>query len=136
MTAGHEARLAMRFDAALERVAEALSAEGFGIISRIDLDRAFAEKLGLDFRRYAILGACNPELAHAVLTAVPEAGLLLPCNVTVEEEGDSSVVRLAAPEAMAAVLGAARTAALAPAMAEAAARLGRVAEALGARAMD
>ena len=65
MAFGTELTLDCEFDAAIERVTAALAAEGFGVISRIDLDRAFAEKLGKDFRRYTILGACNPGLAHS-----------------------------------------------------------------------
>lgn len=82
---GFEVRLASSFDDAIEKVTAALKAEGFGILSRIDVQAAFREKLGAEFRPYAILGACNPPLAHRALSARPEVGLLLPCNVTVEQ---------------------------------------------------
>jgi uncharacterized protein (DUF302 family) len=88
------------FEAAIERVTEALKQEGFGVLTRIDVDKAFKEKIGVDFRRYAILGACNPNLAHTALSARPEIGLLLPCNVTVEQEGDDITVRFVDPEMM------------------------------------
>ncbi len=136
MRAGISVDLDAEFDSALERVKAALAAEGFGIVSRIDLDRIFADKLGTAFRRYTILGACNPALADAALGKVPEVGLLLPCNVTVEETPAGSVVRLADPEAMASMLDRAHAAALEEVMTDAAGRIQRVAETLGGRAMD
>lgn len=101
-TAGwFSADLNMPFDEAVETVGAALKEEGFGVLTRIDLDAAFKEKLGVDFRRYAILGACNPVLAHTAVQQAPEIGLFLPCNVTVEDAGKGrSTVRLTDPEAM------------------------------------
>ena len=88
-------------DEAIETVAAALAEEGFGILTRIDLDQAFEEKLGVEFRPYAILGACNPKLALAAVQVAPEIGLFLPCNVTVEaREGGGSTIRLTDPAAM------------------------------------
>jgi uncharacterized protein (DUF302 family) len=85
MGMSHDVTLRTPFDAAIERVTAALKQEGFGVLTRVDIDAAFREKIGKEFRRYAILGACNPPIAFRALSARPEVGLLLPCNVTVEE---------------------------------------------------
>lgn len=82
---GHHIEIAGPFDDALERVRGALKAEGFGVLSDIDIQKAMKEKLGKDMPAYRILGACNPPLAHQALQADSEIGLLLPCNVTVRE---------------------------------------------------
>ncbi len=80
------------FDTAMTRVTEALKKEGFGILTEIDIPATFKAKLGIDFRPYKILGACNPSLAHRALLAAPEVGMLLPCNVTVAQQDDSGVL--------------------------------------------
>ncbi|MFQ5568505.1 MAG: DUF302 domain-containing protein [Rhodothermales bacterium] len=98
---GFEISLTASYDEALQHVTDELKKEGFGVLSRIDIHAAFKEKLDVDFRPYTILGACNPPLAHRALTTVPEVGLLLPCNVTVEATADGgALVRIVNPNTM------------------------------------
>jgi uncharacterized protein (DUF302 family) len=77
-------------ETARTRITEALKEEGFGILTEIDVRATLQKKLGVDFRPYVILGACNPELAHRALSHHPGVGLLLPCNVVVTEAEDGS----------------------------------------------
>lgn len=122
--------LALPYEAAVARVREALVAEGFGILTEIDVRATLGQKLGIDFRPYVILGACNPPLAHRALSEEPEIGVLLPCNVVVyaaEEEG-RSVVSIMDPEAALSLSG---SAAIRPVAAEVKARMQRVLAALG-----
>lgn len=95
------------FDEATERIREALKEEGFGVLSEIRLDEKLKEKLGADFRRYVILGACNPSLAYKTLQEDINVGLLLPCNVIVYEADDKnkSVVATVDAQAMLSVVG-------------------------------
>lgn len=96
---GFEVRVSHPYQETLELTQAALMDEGFGIMTSIDVKETMKEKLDIDFRPYTILGACNPPLAHRVLTEDAVTGLLLPCNVTVEAETDgSSIVRIANPE--------------------------------------
>src|SRR5690606_15152340 len=98
----------------------ALKAEGFGVLTEIDVKATMKEKLGVDFRRYDIIGACNPPLAHRALQSDLDVGLLLPCNVIMYEDEDGCVVAAVDPEEM---MRSAGSPALAPVAAEAKAKL-------------
>ena len=124
---GFKSTLKLSFETALEKVTEALKAEGFGVLTNIDVKETMKKKLNADMRNYAILGACNPPLAHKALTARPEVGLLLPCNVIVYEEGDATVVNIIDPMSMTNFI---QDPALEQVAEEARARLKRVAEAI------
>lgn len=97
---GMRTALNLPYAEAVQQTTDALKAEGFGVLSQIDMQATLKQKLDVDFRRYVILGACNPPLAHRALSANLDVGLLLPCNVTVYEEGDGSVVTVVDPVEM------------------------------------
>jgi uncharacterized protein (DUF302 family) len=121
---GFGTQVALPFDQAVERVTELLKEEGFGVLTTIDVQGTLKQKLGVEFRRYVILGACNPPLAHRAFQAELEIGLLLPCNVIVYEEGAGSKVSFMDP---ASALGVVRSEGLQPVAEEARERLQRVA---------
>lgn len=129
---GFEIRLPMSRDDAIEAVTDALKNEGFGVLTRIDIDEAFRDKIGEDFRPYTILGACNPQLAHIALTSAPRIGLVLPCNVTVEADINGSLVRIINPETMMQTEGLGDCEAVRFVAGDATSRLRRVAETLRA----
>ncbi|HET6896155.1 MAG TPA: DUF302 domain-containing protein [Candidatus Baltobacteraceae bacterium] len=112
-------------DEAVERVRALLKDEGFGVLCEIDVGKTLHEKLGEDFRPYRILGACNPALAYQALSADPQLGLLLPCNVVVQQESGHSIVSAIDAAAM---MNVANNPALLPIAREANARLQRVIE--------
>jgi uncharacterized protein (DUF302 family) len=115
--------LPVPYEQVIERAKETLKAEGFGVLTEIDVQATLKKKLDADFRKYVILGACNPPLAHRAFQADLEIGLLLPCNVVVYEEGQGSVVSAMDPDLMSKVVDNPAMIALA---AEARARLVRV----------
>ncbi len=121
-------RLNTDYESALAQTVDALKAEGFGVLTEIDVKETMKKKLGVDVLPHKILGACNPPLAHRALTAAPEVGLLLPCNVTVRQTEDGAIeVGIIDPLTM---LGVVANPALEPIAGEARARLERVAQAL------
>lgn len=100
MTYGFGKKTAYGFQQAIDRVTEELKKEGFGVLTTIDVQDTLKKKLSVDFRRYVILGACNPPFAHQALSADEEIGLLLPCNVIVYEKEGSTFVRVFDPMTM------------------------------------
>ncbi len=125
---GFTVQLDTDYETALVRVTDALKAEGFGILTEIDVKATMKQKLAVDFRPYRILGACNPPLAHRALTAAPEIGLLLPCNVTVMQT-DAGAVQVGIIDPLA-MMSFVENPALEPVAAEARERLSRVIKAL------
>ena len=124
---GLSKELDLPYDDALERVKAALQAEGFGVLTEIDVQDTLKQKLQVDFRRYQIIGACNPALAHKALQAELQVGLLLPCNVIVYEEDGGTTVAAFDPVA---AMGLAQNPALEDVARDAKERLKRALESL------
>ena len=95
MTFAMRKDLAVGYDEALAKLPDALKSEGFGVLTDIDIQKTLKAKINVDFRRYKILGACNPPLAHEALSTMLEVGLMLPCNVVVYENDDGKATVLA-----------------------------------------
>lgn len=123
-----QTRLPVPVAEALPTVLEQLKQEGFGVLMDLDIQATMQQKIGAEIAPYHILGACNPALAHRALTAEPEIGALLPCNVVVRADGDHSVVSFMDPQAMTKLSANPEVHAVAQ---EADARLRRVCAALG-----
>ncbi|HUE90219.1 MAG TPA: DUF302 domain-containing protein [Vicinamibacterales bacterium] len=105
-TYGLRVQVPLGYDQTVQKTTAALKEEGFGVLTTIDVKETLKQKLDVDFRRYVILGACNPPLAHRALQSEIDIGLLLPCNVVVYEEGpSSSVVAAMAPLSMVGLVG-------------------------------
>lgn len=100
MNYGFSKTVELSFEDTINKVTEELKKEGFGILTTIDIKETFKNKIDVDFKKYTILGACNPPLAHKALQAEEEIGLLLPCNVIVYEKEGKSVVSVFDPSLM------------------------------------
>lgn len=131
VTYGFGTNLNVSYEEAIPRVKEALKAEGFGVLTEIDVRQTLHEKLGAEMEPYLILGACNPQLAHRALEQEPDIGLLLPCNVVVRSLGQGSRVDVADPQEMLGMVGNEQ---LHPIAEEAKRRLQRVVASLGGHA--
>jgi len=106
MTYSYQKSVNLTYEQALEKTTEELQKEGFGVLTEIDVKATMKKKLNIDYNKYKILGACNPPLAHQALSADPEMGVLLPCNVVVYEgEGGKTVVSAIDAAAMFSVVG-------------------------------
>ena len=123
----YHAKLALSYEQAVDKVIAALKEQGFGVLTEIDVKATLKKKLDVDFRKYVILGACNPPLAHKALNTQLNIGLLLPCNVIVYEEDGGSVVQILDPIKM---MDVAENPDLNPVAQDAQTRLQRVIEAL------
>jgi uncharacterized protein (DUF302 family) len=129
MEYGRRIRLAEPYAAVVQRVRDALSEQGFGVLTEIDVRATLRQKLGEEIEDYVILGACNPPLAYRALQADRQIGLLLPCNVVVRADGADTIVEALDPNVMSAVSGLPE---LAPVADEAGRRLNAALEALAA----
>ena len=97
MSHGITRTVPLDYDTTLAKLPEALATEGFGILTQVDVQATLRAKLGVNWRRYQILGACNPALAHRALSADLSAGMMMPCNVTVYEDGATTVITAVDP---------------------------------------
>ena len=97
---GMKARLDGNLEEVKEKVLQALIAQGFGVVTEIDMQKTLKQKLEVDFKPYLILGACNPRFAYRALSADDDIGLLLPCNVVLKQAGDGTEVSIQDPEIM------------------------------------
>ncbi len=104
MQYGFSKTVNLSYEQAIEKVTEELKKEGFGVLTTIDVKETLKKKLDVDFKRYVILGACNPPFAHKALQAEEEIGLLLPCTVIVYEKENKTVVSIFDPMVMMRVL--------------------------------
>jgi uncharacterized protein (DUF302 family) len=102
---GYGRSVDMPFEQAIGRITETLKEEGFGVLCRIDIHEKLKEKLGVDFRNYVILGACNPPIAYQSLQMEPNLGLLLPCNIVVYEKDGRTVVAAIDAKKMLSIVG-------------------------------
>ena len=123
---GFSRTVEMSFEETVEKTKGVLKKEGFGVLSEINIDEALKEKLGVDFRRYKILGACNPPLAYKTLQEEINIGLLLPCNVVVYEADEAGKTVVAAVDAKAMLSAVGDNAALGEVASEVNERLQRV----------
>ena len=105
MDYGITIRTSAPFAQAVARIREALKAQGFGVLTEIDMQATLRDRLGEEMEEYLILGACNPPLAHRALSADRRIGLLLPCNVVIRTEAGQTVIEALDPQAMVAVTG-------------------------------
>lgn len=97
-------KTSLKYEDAIKKATQLLKEEGFGILTEIDVAATLKEKIGVDFKRYVILGACNPKFAHKTISAEPLIGVFLPCNVIVYEEDEGSVIAAMNPYMMAEVI--------------------------------
>jgi uncharacterized protein (DUF302 family) len=102
---GHAVRVRLSYEQALDRARALLKEEGFGVLCDVDVTATLKEKIGADFRRYRILGACNPSLAHQALERESQLGLLLPCNVVVQELDGTTIVSAIDARALLSLVG-------------------------------
>lgn len=94
---GFTKELNLPFEEVIEIITEELAKEGFGVLTKIDVKEKFKEKIGVDFKKYVILGACNPPSAHRAILAEENIGLMLPCNVIIYEKGNNTVISIIKP---------------------------------------